>query len=516
MINRTRREFLGDVGRGMLIASLGSALTFDLGLSSAYADVEPTALSFGELEPLVALMQETAPDKLMPLLVEKLATGTELRTLVAAGALANARTFGGEDYIGFHTLMALAPAYEMSRELPTAQQALPVLKVLYRNSNRIQETGGRSKEVLHAMQAQAISREEMNGEYLRDLIRKADVDAAERTFAAMAQEPVGDAFNFLQPAVHDDLNVHRVVLAWRAYSLLELTGKDQAHTMLRQSVRSCIQFEQEHISRGHPTPAIRAVLPKLLDEYKLMGRELGTRKAEDGWVEKLSQTIYGESQEHAAGAVAAAIAEGMDPEAIGEAISLAANQLALRDRGRIEKYASAGKPAGSTHGDSYGVHASDAANAWRNIARVSNSSNSIASLIVGAYHTAGQSESCNCEPHPIHENAEVITEIDAAVLLRETEAAIRAREQVRACALAHRYGELGHAPRPILDIMLGYAVSEDGALHAEKYYRTVHEEFEQTRPTFRWRQIAALARVTASEFGYPAPGLSEVRELLKA
>ncbi|MFO0922727.1 MAG: hypothetical protein U0905_09600 [Pirellulales bacterium] len=35
-------------------------------------------------------------------------TGTILKTLVAAGALANARTFGGQDYIGFHTFMALA------------------------------------------------------------------------------------------------------------------------------------------------------------------------------------------------------------------------------------------------------------------------------------------------------------------------------------------------------------------------------------------------------------------------
>jgi hypothetical protein len=57
--------------------------------------------------------------------------------------------------------------------------------------------------------------------------------------------------------------------------------------------------------------------------------------------------------------------------------------------------------------------------------------------------------------------------------------------------------------------MLSYAVSEDGALHAEKYYRTASEEFYRTRPAFRWRQLAALARVTASEFGRPAPGMEQ-------
>ena len=42
----------------------------------------------------------------------------ELRQLVAAGALANARTFGGEDYVGFHTMMALAPGFHIAQELP--------------------------------------------------------------------------------------------------------------------------------------------------------------------------------------------------------------------------------------------------------------------------------------------------------------------------------------------------------------------------------------------------------------
>src|SRR5919205_724363 len=66
-----------------------------------------------------------------------------------AAALANARTFGGEDYVGCHTMMALAPSFHMARELPEDRRPLPVLKVLYRNTNRIQEHGGRASEVLH-------------------------------------------------------------------------------------------------------------------------------------------------------------------------------------------------------------------------------------------------------------------------------------------------------------------------------------------------------------------------------
>ena len=63
--------------------------------------------------------------------------------------------------------------------------------------------------------------------------------------------------------------------------------------------------------------------------------------------------------------------------------------------------------------------------------------------------------------------------------------------------------------------MLRHAISEDGALHAEKFYRTVSEEFASTRPAYRWRHLTALARVTASEFGRPAAGMAQARELLK-
>lgn len=66
-----------------------------------------------------------------------------------------------------------------------------------------------------------------------------------------------------------------------------------------------------------------------------------------------------------------------------------------------------------------------------------------------------------------------------------------------------------------VDLMLRFATSEDGSLHAEKFYRTASDEFASTRPAFRWRHLVALARVTASEFGRPAAGVAEARSLLK-
>ena len=141
MSQTSRRVFLADVGKGMMVASLGATVASELGLSPVMAGEFEDRLTFGRLEPLVSLMQDTPAAELQPILVEKLKAGTSLKTLIAAGALANSRTFGGTDYTGYHAMMALTPAYEMSQQLPTSRAALPVLKVLYRNSERIQAVG---------------------------------------------------------------------------------------------------------------------------------------------------------------------------------------------------------------------------------------------------------------------------------------------------------------------------------------------------------------------------------------
>lgn len=93
--------------------------------------------------------------------------------------------------------------------------------------------------------------------------------------------------------------------------------------------------------------------------------------------------------------------------------------------------------------------------------------------------------------------------------------AIRGNLQARAAALTARYGALGLDARGVFDLLLRYAISEDGALHGEKYYRTVSEDFAATRPGLRWRHVTALARVTASEYGRPAAGMEQARELLR-
>ncbi|HIL69295.1 MAG TPA: hypothetical protein EYG38_05540 [Verrucomicrobia bacterium] len=509
-----RREFIGDVARGMLIAGMGPTLAGELGLSTAFADQGPELLEFGALRPLVTLMQEKTPDKLQSELIGKLKSGSvSLRQLVAAASLANAETFGGEDYVGFHTEMALLPSLHLAKQLPEKEQPLPVLKVLYRNATRIQQYGGATKKTLRPIHGSTDS-ERGNGKILRRATRAADMAKAERLFSNISNISLEDAYNQLQYIVQDEMNVHRFVLAHRAWGLIDIVGNEHAHTLLRQSVRFCVKAERNRIDNNRPEPGIRRLLPKILDNHNLIGRKLGLRQPDDAWLDEMIHIIYNAGKERATDAVGAALAEGIAPEVVGEAISLAANQLSLRQRG------------GRTHGASQGVHGSDAINAWRNMVKVTNQRNTVCGLLVATYHTAEYSSNKDFKdaPFPHVAHLEQIKARDPEALLKATESAIRENNQSRAAAAIHLYGELGHPSKPVFALMLKNAISEDGRLHAEKYYHTVVEEFASTRPAYRWRQLVALARVTASAYGftvddrpgYRAPGYEDACRLLQA
>jgi hypothetical protein len=508
-----RREFLESVGCGMLVAGLGPTLAQELGFSTAFANEGADALSFGPYDALIDLMQSTPPDKLQPILIDKLHRGeVNLKQLTAAGALANAEAFGGEDYTGFHTAMAMLPALGMTELLPTERQPLPILKVLYRNSAQIQALGGASKKTLREMHAAEEATVENRELAIRDACRVADFDKAEQLFAPLANAKLDEAFNALQPVMQDDINVHRFVFAHRTRGLADLLGKDYAYTILRQCVRFCCEHERSRIASKRAESPIRALMPKLLDQYKLASPRFGTRDPGDAAVEELARAIYQGPPARSAEAAAAALAEGISPEVVGEAISLASNMLVLKQ----------GPENWRTHGDSAGVHSSDATNAFRNMARVCQPQHAASGLVVAAYHVAVHTP-FKTEAYPTAGHRATITTADPTKLLDEAEDAIRNNNQGRAAAAIAMYGEGGHSPQAVYDRMLKYAISEDGRLHGEKYFQTVQEEFRTTRPAFRWRQLVALARVTASAYGYDredkygrrAPGYEEACRLLK-
>lgn len=518
MTNRNRRQFLNDVSTGMLLAGAGS-IVHDLGVTPIHAADSANVVSLGKYEPLVDLFLGKSLDDLQPAVIQKLEQREcSLTDITAAAALMNARTLGGNNYVGFHCEMALGPALEMSRELPTERQALPVLKVLYRTCANIEKAGARKKHALKPVAPREVAADANTAIDLRDTARAKNTSQAESTFAGLHSATERDArksFNLMQPMVLDNSSVHRVVLAHRCWQLTSLVGEEHAQTILRQSVRYCVDEERNIDRPGRDLDERRGRYPKAIDQHKLLSRKPKSRRPNDAWVGQFAKLIYESDHIQGIDATAAAIADGIELDSIAEALCLAANELMLRHdkdpwRGRY------------VHGNSTGLHAADAMNAYRQIARDCDYQHGVLSLLVGANYVSGRGRFRDHAPYPHADHLEAVKDTEADRLLDALSEAIRGSDQARASAIAHRYGELEHSPRAIFDRLLSFAISEDGKLHNEKYYRTASFEFAKGRKSLRWRHVVSLARVMASSYGlsvsdrrgHRAPGYSEACELL--
>jgi hypothetical protein len=506
----SRRAFFDEVGGGMMAAALGPSLAAELGLAVVRADEAERGA--GRLAPLCDLLQGTPADALMPILVEKIRAGTTLRELAAAGALANARGCGGDDYVGFHTFMAIGPALAMSAERSGKNAALPVLKVLHRNARRLQELGGAKASGLKPSAPRADSPPQ--SDEIRVAVRSSDRNRAEGLLDAAVAESPAAGYDALLYEATDAADVHRVVLAQRSWDMIDIVGREHALAMLRQSLNYCLKHEER--SAKHEAD-LRTVAPKLFDRHRLATLETGARDPGEKWFDDFSKLLFTANPGQAAEAAALALVEGVAPKFIFEAAALAANEMVLREPGRRGREISAGKPEGSVHGDSIGVHASDSANAWREIARVAKTRHRHAAVLLAAYQVArdrtergGDLE--KRDAHPSAERLEEARKLDAAQWIGALEEAIRGRDQARAAAVA--YVAADGQGEAAFDVLRRHAVTADGALHSEKYYRTVRIECAAARPGRRNRYLAALARVTASAFGFEAPGVKAAAKLL--
>lgn len=189
---------------------------------------------------------------------------------------------------------------------------------------------------MHRIDAEKHEGKRRSGEALQALTRHSDFDGAEQLMAALSDAPAASVFNRVQPSVHDEADVHRVVLAWRAWAAIGIVGEQHAGTLLRQSVRYCLRESQQRIRDGKPDPALSTVLPKLLDEHKLLSNPVGQLRGDSEWNDELAWTIFQSDRVQAADAAAQTLAAGYAPDHVGEAMSVAANLLLLHDPGRAQ------------------------------------------------------------------------------------------------------------------------------------------------------------------------------------
>ena len=383
----------------------------------------------------------------------------------------------------------------MAAELPAASAALPVLKVLYRNTSRIHATGGAAKEVLHPIAENAIGRcRACRRAHSRGGSRQ---ESRSRRTTAWPPQHRALARRGVQRFAAGGGRRRRSASHRPGLSRLGSVGPGWARArrdhvaavvaLLRRQLqaelrRSLCRHSRAAAQIARSVPAGRARAGHARGRRCLDRIDVRTRSSPRRPTRPRTPSPPRWPKASA-------------PHPVADADrAWRANQLVLRDAGRLARNAQPNKPVGSVHGDSIGVHACDSVNAWRNIAAVSNRRNAVASLILSAWQVAsdrgfGGSEILAAQPQPEPQQIEKITVRDRLRLLAR---AGRCHPSAGSGPCLRRGACLRRARlpgRPVQDLLLRYAISEDGALHAEKFYSTTNEEFARARPKFRWRAI---------------------------
>lgn len=511
----SRRRLLGHGCRGALLAGIGSGLGTTAwsggGPVGAWLE-QDQGIDFGRHRDRVEFLLSASPSGMLDHVVEGLRKGETREDWAAASALANAVTFGGEDYDGYHVAMALIPSLRMSSRLGGTDAKLALLKVMHRNARRMQKVGAPGKRALRGVPKAAAGSED-TAMRLVAAVRAVDLEAAEAEFRSTSSRGSSAQAEALLPLVCDDAEVHRVVLLERAYDMVGLCGEEQAQVLLRQLVRFSIDVEPR-ISKRSRTRELRKCVPAVVEEFGLERAPKAQKAASAADIEAWANQLVRNSRAEGARMVGEALAQGVSEDAMGEAISLAGAELILRDPGRSRSEASKEKPEGSVHGASTGVHASDSALAWRGLATLGDWPTRAATWVTAAFHVAGQGDGHREACPGLAEARESLSKEPVAHDRTRLAEAIRAGEQARAVALAERMSAEPGSEGDLFGTLASASLEADGALHAEKIDETTTSAYRRARPEHRARFPMALARVCASEAGFEAPGLADARERL--
>jgi hypothetical protein len=460
------------------------------------------------IEPLVQLVEETPPERIVARTHEMLAAGTGFRDMLLASTLAVVRSSDlppGHHGGPLHPLAGLHAVRHVAARLPGEYAMLPVIQHVAVANKHIHSPAMGPYILAEAQPVSESGSVEGTVKAFRQAVSRGVYNACDHYFLYLLERlsPMQVLEHLLEVGIpKNQLDDHYFlfpVFTWRA---LEYFGWQYARHIGRAPVR--------YITR--PTaPTSLDDVNALIDKYELLERDLrpGTAEDETDAVTALADEI-GRVDDFAAipGMLARALADGLSLEGAGEALSVGGSTLFLR----------------SQTGNPMDVHINTGANTRRYLLRQPELSRRIKLQALLVWNTGPevrmaqrmlasepQPEPARVAALPVRTQAELLDEITTLIdrlpvgerLPAANLASWRSTDEVKqAAALAQQYADRGYSPGPLIT-MLGKIACRDNftELHAFKHHQATYEEFHATRPSLRWRHLVAAVQAAAISHG---------------
>ena len=454
----------------------------------------------------------------MPPWSPKLKDGTDLKTLVAAGALANARDLRRPALRRLPHVHGPAPRpTRWPANCPSEQQAAAGAQgaLPQRHATSRPRAAARTRCCTRSSRAPTARRPGRRRGAARGRPQARHEDAPRASSRRSRKGKPSDAYNAPPYCVQDDSErpPRRPRLAGLGDARLHRQGTRPHAAAPVGPVLRATRSSKPARPAGIQTAAAEAARPV----QAASGKRSARKTADDAWVEKLAEIdLRRRPGRRRPTRSPRPWPRGSRRTRSARRSSLAANQLVLRDPGRTAGETSRqaggqrprrlGRRPRLRRGQRLAEHRPRQRPAQRG------RQPDRRRRTTRPARTAG---SCQ-EPYPRPTHLEKVKTTDPAALLQQTEAAIKAQDQALACAAGRSsYGELGHPARPVFDLLL--QVRDQRGRRPARGEVLPHGDARSSRRRGRrsgggsW---SALARVTASEYGKPAPGVDEARRLL--
>ncbi|HEV8440051.1 MAG TPA: hypothetical protein VGT40_18325 [Methylomirabilota bacterium] len=460
------------------------------------------------IEPLVQFVEETAPQRIVAATHDRLASGTPVKEMLLASALAVVRSSDlppGHHGGPLHPLAGLHAVRHIAARLPGEYARLPVIQNVAVANKHIHSPAMGPFILAEAEPVSEGDDVEATLGAFRQAASRGVYNACDHYFLSLVERlsPMQVLEQLLQVGIpKNQLDDHYFlfpVFTWRA---LEYFGWEYAKYIGRAPVR--------YITRPTAPTSLEEV-DGLIGRHRLLERDLRLETGEDetATITALADDI-GRCDEFAEvpGMLARALADGLSLEGAGEALSVGGSTLFLR----------------SQTGNPMDVHINTGANTRRYLLRQRELSLRTRLQALLVWHTGPevrmaqrmlapevQPEPSRVASLPFHTQDELLEEIEALIgrlpvgerLPAGNLSTWRSTDEVKqAAALAQQYVDSAYAPEPLITMVAKIACRDNFTeMHAFKHHQATYEEFSSTRPSLRGRHLVAAVQAAAISHG---------------
>jgi hypothetical protein len=335
-----RRRFLQTAGAIGLGGSLASPRVLRAITPEWAADmvVEPEVVRFRpEIEPIVRWMEETPRERILETAIDQLKSGLSYRDLMAGLFLAGIRNVKPRPVgFKFHAVMVINSAHLLGQTASVDDRLLPMLWALDNFKGSQEQDVKEGDWTLSRVDEAHVPAPQQAKQAFVTAMESWDADAADVATAALCRSAGAAEVmeQFWRYGVRDQRNIgHKPIFTAQCWRTLQAIGWPHAEPVLRSLAFGLLDLQND--SNKAPIGPYEANL----ERSKTIRPDWMTGRIDEAATRSMLETLRQASPDGASAELAKKLDEGIAPEALWDAVTLASGELLLRNPGIIALHA---------------------------------------------------------------------------------------------------------------------------------------------------------------------------------